>query len=146
MLLFEYCFQDLKVMKNLGSDKFVFVPHANKRGSYRIFARYVHAKADRNFKKDLSSLFEMKIDGDWQWHHVVEHTHLKNLFPLAEAERIYPYQMPTVLVDQKTEHIDFNLLHAHGARQVFELPARNKRVYEEARREYLRSLVNMYTT
>src|SRR5690348_1891987 len=125
MVVFRQCFKGLSIQPALSSNEYIFIKHANRNDSYRIFAKYITVSSGSNsFREDWASLLGIDlINGrEWQWHHVVEGTHIEQLFPAVVANDLYKREIPTVLIHQSTEHIDYNLFHAHGVKAVFNMP------------------------
>ena len=126
MLIFEQCFAGLTINTTLSNKDYLFIKHANRKDSFRIFAKYTtttsRAKAN-TFREDFENLLGIDLTNgkEWQWHHVVEGTHIRQLFSNAAAENLHKNQIPTVLINHPTEHIDYNLFHAHGVKAVFDL-------------------------
>lgn len=147
MIIYRNCFAGLNVHSILSSNNFFYIEHANKAGSFRIFAPYNDAK-DGNyaFQKDLGKILNENFNGSWRWHHVVAGEHLRKLFPLHTAAKLYDEEVPTVLVHQDSEHIDFNLLQAHGVHEVFNLPKDKTVLTGKDRKEYMDKLKRLYTT
>lgn len=145
MLLFEQCFNGLYREPILSSWEYIFIKHANKRDNYRIFTRYNNSNRS-SFKRDLGELLNINLDNNnWQWHHVVEGTHIKRVFNKEDADSLYNKQIPTVLIHQQTEHIDYNLLHAHGVNSVFNLYNGEGMLTGEKRSKYILELKNLYS-
>src|SRR5688500_10927472 len=123
MVVFENCFYPLNVDPILSSTDFIFIKHANAKGSYRIFANYDSAQADNyGFRRNLGHLLNHQLDSNWRWHHVVTKEHLKRLYVSHTVNKLYDEEIPTVLIDQDTEHIDYGLLQYYGANEVFDIP------------------------
>jgi hypothetical protein len=143
---FDNCFTGLTIHSTLSSKNYIFIKHANRTGSYRVFANYNTVSSKTNtFRPDYGDFLDIDLNGkEWQWHHVVERTHLTSLFSDSEVDNLYKKQIPTVLIHQRTEHIDYNLLHAHGVKTVFDL-VDNKRLYGDERTACVTTLARLYT-
>ena len=89
-MTFEQCFQNLDIHPTLGSREYVFVKHANRTDSYRIFARYSSVSNGQSFRKDYEDLLGINLTNgrEWQWHHVVEKTYLQQLFLPADFRKL----------------------------------------------------------
>jgi response regulator RpfG family c-di-GMP phosphodiesterase len=145
MLTFHHCFFNLKTGNPILNSTYVFIPHANIHGSYRVFTTYGRAQSS-SIKKDLGELTGMHLDKQWHWHHVVEGTHLPPLFGDDVCRNLYREQIPCVLVDHHTEHKDYNaLLHSSGAKAVFGLPHSKALLQGQQRAAYLNNLKSLYS-
>lgn len=145
MVHFQNSFTDLNVEPILSSEDFVFVKHANRSDSYRIFATYENATGGNYaFQKHLGALLHENLDGNWRWHHIVTKEHLKKLYPASTVEKLYNEEIPTVLIHQQTEHIDYGLLQYYGVHEVFDLPKDKALLSGKDRSDYLSKLKKMY--
>lgn len=149
MLIFEQCFFGLTPNAILSSKDYLFIKHSNRNDSYRIFAKYstTTSRAKTNtFRKDYEDLLGIDLTNgkEWQWHHVVEGTHIRQLFSSTVAESLHKDQSPTVLINQPTEHIDYNLFHAHGVKVVFDLNKSGTVLSGSQRTEFITRLQSLY--
>jgi hypothetical protein len=135
-------FSGLTTSAQIGAVRIFEMP--NKKGHYRIFTDYASAKS-QNLKASIASLLDTQLNADWQWHHVIEKTHIKLLFNANEVDHWYQTEIPCVLVHNQTEHVDFNrLLHTAGTKAVFDLPTSKNILDGGDRKVYLESLYSLY--
>jgi hypothetical protein len=160
MLHFENCFAGLTLNLTLSSldTSFKFVRHSLIKEGFRVFARYEDAKSGKyGFQKKLADMINalsldskaapVSFDGDnWEWHHVLETNRLEPLYSAHDIEAIHERQMPCVLINVETEHLDYNnLLHKSPAKAVFDLPAKGGGILVgQARQDYKDTLASMY--
>lgn len=149
MIIFEQCFSGLIKNHILSNKNYLFIKHANRIDSYRIFAKYntvSSSSVTNTFREDYENLLGINLTNgnEWQWHHVVEGTHIEQIFSKADADRLYRHQIPTVLIHQATEHIDYNLLHAHGVKTVFNLSNKKAVLSGKERTNCIAALQNLY--
>lgn len=146
MVAFQNSFNDIAVEPVITRLSFVFIKHANRTGSYRIFAPYDLAKEDNySYQKDLGKYLNQKLDGkSWQWHHIIAKYHLKRIYPLHTVEKLHEQEIPTVLIDQDSEHIDYNLLTCHGVHEAFDMPKEKMLLQGRERSQYLYKMKKVY--
>lgn len=105
--------------------------------------RYKIANKDSSIKpilKNVVGIADISNGKKWQWHHVIPSTHIRSLFNPTDAQQIIDEEMPCVLINQQTEHVDYNLFSGSTFRMVANLPATGISVNVKDRLDYISKL------
>lgn len=122
---FKYVKRKLpKSSNNTPSEEHKRPESGEEEADYFIFGTYAAATgANYSYRDDVGAFINMPLSGkEWNWHHVVEKTHLEPLYNPAHVELIHKSHMPCVLI-HTSEHTLYNsLLHTLSTKAVYTFP------------------------